>query len=258
MPTLRETQERLFRLITAPESVERTLAACGLSPAHVEELVVGDARRSAVGRLDLYANMYFFRLLEALRHEHPALAAALGDDQFHNLVTGYLQAYPSTDPSLRHVGDHLAEFLGGWLAELARLERARLDCFDAVEVELCCEQDVRALSPDELAALPLRWVPAHALISCCFAVDEAWAQAEAGQPVTAPAEVPRTLLVWRKGVEVFHRHLDDDEAELIRSASHFGQMCEELAATRPAEEAAARGFLLLGRWLTDGLLQRLR
>src|SRR4029079_11977422 len=100
----------------------------------------GDARRSAVGRLDIYSNMYFFRLLEILQGDHPALLAALGEERFHNLVTDYLQAHPSDNPSVRHVSRHLPEFLAGgswpeWLVELARLEQARLGCFDAPDSE---------------------------------------------------------------------------------------------------------------------------
>src|SRR6478672_2712199 len=131
MPTLREIQRRFFELITAPEDVAKTLERRGLPGAHVEEWARGDARRSAVGRLDIYAHMYFFRLLEILEGDHPAVAAALGEERFHNLAVDYLQAHPSEEPSVRRVSSHLPEFLakreGSWLAELARLEQARLD-----------------------------------------------------------------------------------------------------------------------------------
>src|SRR6476620_8270809 len=99
MPTLREIEERFFALITAPEGVEKTLAARGLPRAHVEEFVRSDALR----RLDVYANMYFFRLLEVLEDDYPSLRAALGAEAFHNLVTDYLQRHASTHPSVRHV-----------------------------------------------------------------------------------------------------------------------------------------------------------
>jgi hypothetical protein len=230
MPTLRETQQRFFELITAPEDVARTLEQRGLPSAHVEEIVAGDARRSSLGRLDLYANMYFFRLLEILQDQYPLLAEELGGERFHNLVTSYLQAHPPDDPSVRHVGRHLPEFLAEpRQRELAELDRARLDCFDAPDCETLTVDDVRALPPEELVRLPLVLVPAHRRLG--------------------------GLLVWREGVEVFHRELAADEQTLLGHAASFGEVCERLAVDDP-EEAAARAFALLHRWISDALIAR--
>src|SRR6185369_17084555 len=131
----------------------RTLEKRGLPASHVDEVVIGDEKRSAVGRLDIYAHMYFFRLLEILQGDHPAVAAALGEERFHNLVTDYLVAHPSEDPSVRHASRHLPDFLSEpWLSELARLEQARLFCFDAAEAETLELDDLQRL---DLASLPL-------------------------------------------------------------------------------------------------------
>jgi hypothetical protein len=252
MPTLREIQRRFFELITAPEDVATTLAARGLAPAYVEEWARGDARRSAVGRLDIYAHMYFFRLLDVLKADHPALAAALGEERFHNFAVDYLLAHPSTEGSVRHVTRHVPQMLDGWLAELARLEQARLDCFDAEDVPVLTLDDLRAR---DLAALPLVLVPATRRLACRFAVDECWQAADEGGAVEAPlAEAPRELLVWRRGVEVFQRALEPDEAALLDRGS-FGLVCEKLADGMAPEEAAARAFALLARWVADGLVK---
>jgi hypothetical protein len=250
-PDLVETQRRFFELITAPEDVARTLAARDLSPSHVEDMVAGDGRRSALGRLDIYANMYFFRLLEILKADHPAVAAALGDERFHNLATDYLQAHPSRDPSVRYVSRHLPSQLDGWLKELALLEQARLDVFDAAEATLWTLDDLRQ-HPD-LASLPLALAPATRRLQCRFAVDQCWDQADEGRPVEPPDEAPRTFLVWRHEVSVFHRVLEADEAPLLGCGT-FGLVCEALAASQAPEEAAARAFALLARWVGDGIL----
>jgi hypothetical protein len=250
LPTLHETQRRFFELITAPEGVARTLEARGLTPEYVEEFVAGDARRSSLGRLDVYGNMYFFRLLEILKADHPAVAAALGDDRFHNLATDYLQAHPSTEPSVRHVSQHLPDQLDGWLRELALLEQARLDCFDAPDEEVLALGD---LESRDLALLPLPLIQASRRLQVRFAVDDCWAEADEGVPVEEPVNDPRTLLVWRRDVTVLHRPLDEDEAELL-GCGQFGLVCERLAAAHDPEAAAARAFALLGRWVADGLV----
>jgi hypothetical protein len=251
MPTLREIQRRFFELITAPEDVNKTLERRGLPASYVEEWARGDTRRSAVGRLDIYAHMYFFRLLEILEADHPAVAAALGEERFHNLAVDYLQAHPSEAPSVRRMSQHLPAFLDGWLAELARLEQARLDCFDAEDTTVLTLED---LGERDLASLPLEWVGATRRVMCRFAVDECWQAAQEGRAVEAPAEAPREILVWRREVEVFHRVLEPDEAELLDAGS-FGLVCERLADKAAAEEAAQRAFALLARWVRDGLVK---
>ena len=119
------------------------------SPRHPEgrrlaEVIRDDAPLSAVDRLEVYANAYFFRILEVLRKDYPALAASLGEARFNNLITDYLAANPPTRFSLRYAGEELGSFLGGhpaarppreefpWAADLARLEWAIVDAFDTL------------------------------------------------------------------------------------------------------------------------------
>ena len=81
-----------------------------MKPEALAGVVSGDERLDPVQRLDIYANMYFWRLLDILRGDYSALVAVLGDDAFHNLVTDYLLACPSTHPSVRNVGARLADY----------------------------------------------------------------------------------------------------------------------------------------------------
>src|SRR5580700_12173890 len=113
MPTeLKELQCLLYRLITAPSGVAEGLAAeHDLGAGGLDAIVLGDDRLSAEARVDIYANMYFYRIRDALKEDFPATLAVLGDDNFHNLVTGYLIEYPPTEPSLYYCGQHLAAYL---------------------------------------------------------------------------------------------------------------------------------------------------
>src|SRR4051812_42087835 len=104
MPALRDTEELLWKLITAPEGVADGLRRIDMKSDELGRVIAGDARLDAVQRLDIYANMYFWRLSDILRGDYSALVAAVGDDRFHNLVTDYLLDSPSTHPSVRNVG----------------------------------------------------------------------------------------------------------------------------------------------------------
>ena len=96
----------------------------------------------AYGRLDVYADMYFYRLRDCLAEDFPKLAELVGEARFHNLVTDYLLRHPSSHPSLRELGRRLPAFLADHAiaaefpvaADLARLEWARVDVFDERDV----------------------------------------------------------------------------------------------------------------------------
>ena len=113
MSELQKTEELFWKLITAPEGVADGLRRIDMKPDELGRVIAGDARLDAVQRLDIYANMYFWRLLDILRGDYSALVAAVGDDRFHNLVTDYLLECPSAHPSVRNVGARLADFLAG-------------------------------------------------------------------------------------------------------------------------------------------------
>jgi hypothetical protein len=260
-------QRQLFALITAPAGVGPALDAMGIDRARLGELIVGDARASAVERLDVYANMYFYRIRDVLAEEFPKLAASLGAAPFHNLVTDYLVACPSRHPSLRYIGGALPPFLRvhalaaerPWLAELAALEWARLDVFDRADAAPLTREALAALAPEAFVELALPLIPAHEVVPTSHAVEDAWRAIEAGGDprAPAPAEPAHALLVWRRGVVVHHRRLDDGEAAalaVLRGGGTFGTLCGELGATRSPDQAAARAAALLTRWLADELL----
>lgn len=263
-PVLADAQARLFALVTAPEGVAAGLRERGFGPADLTGWVGvrGDERRSALGRLDVYANMYFFRLLDVLRDVFPKLAQAIGDDAFHNLVTDYLLVCPPEQPSLRWLGARLPAYLRRHalaaerpeLGDLAALEWARYDVFDAADAEVLTVEALRALPPEAFVTLPLRLVPAQARLAVGWPAEALWAQPDA-PPAKAPAA--RTLLVWRRDVAVYHRVLDDDEAAalaLVDEGTEFGALCDWLAARVGEDAAAPAAYQLLSQWASDGLL----
>ncbi len=267
MPALRDTEELFWKLITAPEGVADGLRRLDMKSTDLGRVVAGDARLDAVQRLDIYASMYFWRLLDILRGDYSALVAAVGDDHFHNLVTDYLVACPSTHPSVRNVGARRPGFLAGqplaagrpWLVELARLERARIELFDGPDAEPLTIDELRARPPEEFVMLPLPLVPSHLFLEVAHAVDDVWRAAENEQPIEPPAAAERTLLVWRQDVTVYHRPLEPlERAALLgaRDGASFGVVCDLVAQSLPIDEAGPAAFQLLARWVGDGIIAR--
>ena len=260
-------QDRFYGLVTAPESVAATLAARGETPDALQGFVVGDDRLSGAERLDIYANMYFFRILDVLRDAYPKVVAAVGDAAFHNLITEYLVACPPAHFSIANSGDRLPLFLERhalreekpWLPELAALERQYVVLFDGADATALSVERLRSLPPEQIATLPLALVPCHAVLAQTFAIADLWTRLEAGAEPGDVGAVPQALLVWRQDVTVYHRRLDDDEAPLLRLAQQgttVAALCDVVGASgEDVNQAAQRVFALLYRWVEDGLLR---
>lgn len=229
--------------------------------------LAGDARLDGQGRLGIYADMYLARLHEALSFQFPTLLLAIGEDDFFDLARAHVAACPPRHPSLRWLGDLLAGFLAAaaaeapwnrpWLADLARLEFARLDVFDAPDVEAMTLAAIQSTPPEALPALPIHLSPAHRLLELTFAVEPTWRALDEGQECPAPLRAPHRLLVWRQGVEVFHRAVEGLEATLLPVLAEglsLGALCERIAAHVGEEEAGRTAFELLGRWVGDELV----
>lgn len=272
---LREVQKLFYDLATAPTGVAAGLAERGLGAADLETLVRGDQRLSAVERLDVYANMYFYRILDVLRDEYPRVVVAVGEVAFHDLVTDYLLAHRPRHPSLRAAGAWLPGYLQAhplgsawpWLPGLALLERTHRELFDGADAPVLMADTLRELPPEAFVGLAVRLIPTHALIEVPFALSTIWENLAAGDRAE-PDTRRESLLVWRQGIEVRHRVVDDvGEAAMLALAAGgatMGELCEKMISLGPADQEGdgqaggnvTRAFQILARWVDDGLLTR--
>jgi hypothetical protein len=218
--------------------------------------VVRDDGVSQRRRLEVYANAYRIRIVEAIAAEFPKVAAALGPARHAELCRRHLAAHPTSRPSLRDAAQHLARFLDGgglldapsWLADLARLERARTEAFDGAEARALVRDDLASFPPEEIAFLQLPLVPTAQLVTLHSISDEVWTALENERPIPdepAAPVAPRGVLVWRRQVTVYHRTLASDEAEVLRALGRgatFGEACELLV---DHEEPAQRALQII-------------
>ncbi len=263
---LKPLQELLYRLITASGGVSEGLAEeRDLSRDDLDALIRADARLSAVDHLDIYANMYFYRLLDVLKEDYPATLAVVGPDHFHNLATGYLLVNRPHHPSLLYAGAHLPDFLRThplhaafpFLPDLARLERAQTDVFVALDAAALDETAMRAIAPEMWAAFSLRTHPAVQTIDLEWRVDGVVRAVEDGAQWHAPGHAPVTVLVWRMYGRAHLRDVDAFERGALlaaRDGAPFAILCEHAAQALPSIDAPARIASMLARWLADGLI----
>ena len=270
-------QSLLYRLITAPAGVEeaagheRALQARGL-----EAVIAGSEGLSARDRLRIYANAYFYRLLDIFKEDFPCTYTVLGDVNFHNLITGYLIEYPPSEPSVLYAGRHLPHYLETisgpartavahvpFLADLARLERACIEVFHGADAEALEQKSLRGLTPESWPMLRIRLHPAAQIFDIEWRIDALMTAIKQGQQWEPPERSSATLLVWRKQWRVYYRALGPGERAALKTAAggaDFASICASLAselesAIGVTDLAAIINRMLTG-WLRDGILAR--
>jgi hypothetical protein len=248
MPSLPELQRLFFG------------ALHGEPASALMEAVVPSGPLSAAARLDIYRGMYFWRLRGALAEDFPKLEKVLGEEPFSDLARAYLLAHPSGHPSLRHLGGALPGFLAGrrvacdplWLADLAALEWARVEAFDAPDAPAISADDVRRVPAEAWPALRFQLVPCVRLLASDWPVHEPWS--EPGGPTPSPS--PTAIRVWRQAGDVRHTAMDDLERPAfarLAAGGTFADVCAALAdAAGP--DAPCQAGALLARWLQDDLI----
>jgi hypothetical protein len=192
--------------------------------------------------------MYWARLIEALGENYPTVARVLGHARFHRLATRYLRANPSRHPSLRQLGRRFPEHLvrhpvRGYpqLADVARLDRAVLDAFDATDATPLAIADLKDLPPEQWPALRFRLASSVYLLR--FQHD---VLAHAASAKLRPIEAR----VFRKDYEVRQGAMSAREGRALR-ALHRGKSFGEICVIFGDPQIAANA---LATWLDEGLL----
>lgn len=236
--------------------------------AVLAELVDTSKENRAV-LLNVYRNAYTLRLVEFLSHDYEKLYAYMGDDQFAEMARGFIIANPSATPNARWFGTRLPEFLRSGepyrelpaLGDLADLERALNDVFDAADEAVLDLADLTVIAPD--AWPELSFVPHCATRRLDLSTNAAdiWQALHHEETPPEPRTFGETrqLLVYRSDGMAAFRPLTSDEAMMWDEAAkgvRFSILCEMLSMFGGEDGAAARAAGYLQAWITTGLLTR--
>ncbi len=216
-------------------------------------------------RLAVYADAYRLRLVDALAHNYPRLQQWLGAETFATVARDYLQAHPSTTPSVRWFGDRFAAYLARThadppaLTELAQWEWAIAAAFDAGDRKPLTEQALGSIDPADWPTLRLQLHPAVQSLRMTTNAPALFrsltADADPPAPTTLPA--PQHWFIWREDLTPRYRSAPDDEAAALQtllSQGTFGQLCDALCAWHAADDVPVRAAILLKGWIRDSML----
>ena len=249
----RQQSEFQRGILTGDDSV---LAEILDSPREKREVLLG-----------VYRHAYGSRLVEAMGNDHELLHSYLGDEMFNEMGYAYVAANPSRNPNLRWFSQVLPDFLKSSapysnypiLSDLAALEKALNDAFDAKEAPALAVADMAGFAPEVWNDLEFMAHPSAIRLDLTTNAFAVWLALKNDEtpPDAVALEEPCRLLIWREDVVPMFRELSAEEAMIWDEAARgisFGVLCSMLATYDDPEGAAARGAGYLHGWVTAGLL----
>jgi hypothetical protein len=124
------------------------------------EFIKPNDRLTSFERLQLYNQMYWFRLFDAIRDDCPGLLATLGEAAFGRLAQAYLAKCPSRSFTLRNLCSRLVGFIRenprltaprtALAIEIARFEWAQTVAFDGEAMPVISGAELARTSPTRL------------------------------------------------------------------------------------------------------------
>lgn len=271
-------QRWMQEVVVHPGPIERALRSTGasrwMSPRRLGQVVRPSRTLTSAQRVGIYHGMYLSRLEEALETDYPALRGRLGAERFHALVRDYVRAHPSRSYTLNRLGDHLPGFLSRWsgvpqrrmLSDLARLEHAMSQVFDADEIPALRLEDVATRSPEQWASLRLEPIAALRLLALRYPVSERferWLGSSKPRPRRAssiPAVRPKRkrVVVYRRDYRVFRRSLDGCAYRLLKRLEQGALLGDAVSASVRGRGTAdtPQLFAWFREWVAEGFFRR--
>ncbi len=179
---LEQIQREVFGVIRQPLTPKERMRPRTLdgksTRAIAEAIIKPNDRMTSAERLEIYNQVYWFRILSSLAEDFPGLRAVIGQRIFDKLLVAYLTELPSRSFTLRNLGSRLETWLGDHpefapknarlALDMVRLEWADIDVFDSAEYPKLTEDDLRNLGPDPVLHLQ----PYLRLLDLAYPVDD--------------------------------------------------------------------------------------
>ena len=242
-----------------------------LADPQIKQSVTGTEKVPADTRLDLYANAYKFRLIEALQDTFPALHTLLGDNDFFQLGVDYLTKNPSQHFSLRYFGHQMSSFLSktqGYkeqaiLAEMAQFEWLLREAFDAAETSHLNMEELQKIAPERWPELKFDFHPTVNRVDLRFNIPQLWQAIDNEEPPIELLEndYPIGWCIWRKDLRTLYRSMDVDEAwamDAMLSGSDFSYICEGICEWVDEQHAPLRVAGFVQDWVNEGLISEIK
>lgn len=217
--------------------------------------------------LGVYRNAYTGRLVEFVRNDYPQLAKSMPNEDFEAMARAYIGEHPSRTQNARWFASGLPEFLAGRkaagehpeLADLARLERALADVFDAADGTRLTLEHLSVLNAQDWPGVSFTPHPATRRFDMTTNAGDIWRSLAEGDapPAVARLGEPAQAIAFRPELSAKWRIMSYEEAmmwDLMAKGLEFGGLCEMVATYGGEEEAPLRAAGHLKGWIAAGML----
>jgi hypothetical protein len=249
----RQMAAAIMMPLTADEDMRAHAADGRAMTAVAASFIAPNSQLTPFERLEIYNRQYWYRILGALAEDFPALRALIGPQRFDALSIAYLTEHPSRSFTLRNLGSKLPEWLivhpkyagrrHRLAVDLARMEWAFVEAFDAPERDPLTQRQIAALQGESKLALQ----PCLQLVALSYPADDLVLElhqrekrqtSEAGvahEDDSAAAAIPSLrprptwLAVHRVDLSVYYRRIEREEFQTLvalREGSALGAALE--------------------------------
>ncbi len=145
-------------------------------------------------RFAVYRNNVHVSLVGAIAARFPVTRQLVGEEFFTGMARLYVGQNKPSGPVLLHYGDSFPDFIGQfppaaglpYLPDLARLEAAWTDTYNAADADVLTAADLARIPGEALTVLELTLAPSTRTVRSSFPVGSLWS-AHQTTPFTIPA-----------------------------------------------------------------------
>lgn len=264
---LGRVQRWMQAVVTHPAGVDAGLRSAPArrwipeAAENLEAVVLPSRSLGAAERLGIYAWMYYARLVEVLEEEYPTTRKILGDEIFDRACRRYIDRHPSTGRTLQCMSADFPAFLSRHLrgdarrlvaCDVARIERAMEDVFDAPMAEPLTHEQVSAVGPDQWATARLVLNPALRLLTLRTPANDVMNALRSRKRLRKLEPRVSHVLVHRHRYRIYRNGLDPTQFALLSTLQGGRPLAASVAvALRHCRGEPVRLRAKLGRWFRD-------
>lgn len=260
-------QRWMQAVVMHPEGAEaglRSRQARGLiadAAGEPEAVILPSRQLTSVERLEIYAHMYYARLIEVMEAEYPTLRQVLGPHAFAVACRRFVAKNPSRTRTLGSLSARFPDFLAktlprsnrnGLAVDIARIERAMEDVFDAPRAEPMTAAEFAALGAGDWDGVTLPVTPALKLLKLRYPANEYMNALRRGERPRVPRPRATFAIVFRRGFQVMRRDQEPEQFRLLEALVAGRPLAAAVRASIGRRGASAdRVARRLGKWFEE-------
>ena len=267
--------DELQAFFAAQLQSRRTLPKDAAISAQASKLIKASGTLSPVERLEIYREQFWLRHTSSLVEDFPGVSGILGQQAWAPLVEGYLAAHPPHSFTLRDLGLQFPAYVAaqhalehhGLCSDMARLELAYVEIFDAEDAAPVAPEALASIAEDDWERVRIDFHPALRLLKTAYPVAALRRQLIEAQSSAAtrglPAPEAQCLLLFRRDLSMFHDVISEGAFALLSALTRRVPLvaaCAEAQLEVPGEAASIEENVgaWFQSWAARGLIHQVQ